>query len=83
MTTSKDRRYLNFLKEKLEKKYSFEDISYELTVRRSRRNDRFGVQDVIVNLDFSSKSENSELFKIALVIESALIRAIHNCFLLL
>ena len=78
MTSSQDRAYLKYLKDRLEREYSFEDISYELTVRRSRRNDRFGVQDLTVNIDFSSKSENSELFKNALVIESAIIRAIHN-----
>ena len=78
MYTREDREYINFLKSNLQKNYSFEGIHYDVTVRRSRRNDRFGVQDVIVNIDFSSKSDHSELFKIALVIESALIKAIYK-----
>lgn len=77
-TTKEDRAYLSFLKEKLEKKYTYEDISYELTVRRSRKNDRFGIQDVLVNMEFSSKNKDYELFKTAIAIESALLRAIHN-----
>ena len=73
-----DRAYLNHLKTKLEKKSSFDNISYEISVRRSRRNDRFGLQDINVNLEFNSKNKDYELFKTALTIESALLKAIHN-----
>ena len=77
-STKEDRAYLSHLKDKLEKKQSFEDISYELSVHRSRRNDRFGIQDININLEFNSKNKDYELFKTALTIECALLRAIHN-----
>ena len=76
MSTTQDRHFLNTLKDKLEKKFVFEGIECELTVRRSRRNDRFGISDFTVNLEFSKKKIDNEIFKIALAIENALIRAI-------
>lgn len=78
-TSSEDRQFLNHLSEKLTQKDNVNDIGFSISVHRSKRSDRFGVNDINIKVDFdTNEKKHNEFFKMMLSIEAVFFKVLED-----